>query len=68
LLLPVTVAENCCVSEAIRRAVVGVIEIETETDERGWRVTLALSLLVGSAALVAVIVTDCAAVILAGAV
>ena len=50
LLLPVTVAASCCVWEAVREAVVGVIETLTG----GVRATLALADLVGSAALVAV--------------
>jgi hypothetical protein len=50
LVVPVTVAVNCCVCDAVREAVVGVIETLTG----GVRAKLALADLVGSAALVAV--------------
>jgi hypothetical protein len=53
LLLPMTVAVSCCVWEAAREAVVGVIE----TLIGRVSAKLALADLVGSAALVAVTVT-----------
>jgi hypothetical protein len=62
----VTVAENCCVCEADRLAVPGVIE--TDVDIEDPSVTLAVPVLVGSATLVAVTVTDCVPEIVAGAV
>jgi hypothetical protein len=58
------VAENCCVCEAIRLAVPGVIE----TDIGDRSVTLAVPVLVGSVTLLAVTVTDCVLEIIAGAV
>ena len=62
--VPMTVAENCCVCEAVRLAIPGVIE----TDIGDPSVTLAVPVLVGSATLVAVTVTDCVPEIVAGAV
>ena len=62
--VPVTLAENCRVCEALSVAVIGV----SETVTGGFTVTVALTLLVESAALVAVIVTDCVLVVLDGAV
>jgi hypothetical protein len=62
--VPMTVAENCCVCEAVRPAVPGVIE----TDIGDRSVTLTEPVLVGSATLVAVTVTDCVLEMLAGAV
>ena len=64
MLLPVTVAENCCVCEAVRPPVRGVIE----TDIGDPSVTLTVPVLVGSATLLAVTVTDCVPEIIAGAV
>jgi len=60
----VTVAENCCVCEAVRLAVPGVME----TDIGDRSVTLTVPVLVGSATLLAVTVTDCVLEIIAGAV
>jgi hypothetical protein len=54
LLLPVTVAVNCCVFEADRLTEAGLVVTATG----GIRVTMALEDLVESATLVAVIVTD----------
>jgi len=54
LLLPVTVAVNCCVAPVISEAVVG--EIETETTTGTVTVTVAAADLVGSATLVALTV------------
>ena len=56
---PVTVATNCWVLEAVRDAVAGV----RETVTGGASAMLAVADLVGSAALVALIVTVCALVI-----
>src|SRR5215471_3987744 len=64
LLLPMTVAENCCVWEAVRLAVPGAME----TVIGGASVTVAVPALVGSATLVAVTVTDCVPEMVAGAV
>jgi hypothetical protein len=62
--VPVTLAENCCVCEALSVAVVGVMETATS----GFTVMVALALLVASAALVALTVTDCVLVMLDGGV
>ena len=65
LLDPVTVGLNGCVADTRTEALVG----ETDTDtEAGVIVTVAEALLVGSAALVAVIVTVAGEGTLAGAV
>jgi hypothetical protein len=64
LVVPVTVAENCWVCEAVSDTVVGV----TETATTGTSVTVAVAVLVASAALVAVMVMVCCDVIDAGAV
>ena len=64
MLVLATVAVNCWVWETPREDVGG----ETETVTGGTRLTVALADLVESAELVAVTVTDCAAVIDAGAV
>ena len=61
--LPVTVAENCWVCEIVSEAVEGVSVIVT-----GVRLMVALADLVGSAVLVAFIVTSRALAIEAGAV
>src|SRR5258708_38504778 len=67
LLVPATVAVNCCVCPPIIDAVVGATATEIDEDA-GESVSLAVPLTVGSAALVAVIVTGVLAVIVAGAV
>jgi len=64
LLEPATVAVNCWVCEADRLTLPGASVIDTVGD----KVTIALALLVESAALVAITVTFWAAVMLAGAV
>lgn len=64
LAAPVTVAVNCCVWPCPRIAVVGA----TVTPTVGFSVTVALADLLVSATLVAVTVTVCCAVTLAGAV
>ena len=64
LLDPAMVAVNCCVCEADRLTPPGASVMDTVGD----KLTVALALLVESAALVAVTVTFCAAVMVAGAV
>src|SRR5579863_8351006 len=63
LLVPVTVAVNCCWPFAVRVAVDGLTDTAT-----GLRVTVAVADLVVSATLVAVMVTVCAEEIVPGAV
>ena len=68
--VPVTAAVNCCVCEVGSEAVEGVSEIVTSEGGgavAGVRVTVALAVLVGSAALVAVTVTVSTLAIEAGA-
>src|SRR5258708_35897208 len=67
LLVPATVAVSCCVCPPIIDAVVGATATKIDEDA-GESVSLAVPLTVGSAALVAVIVTGVLAVIVAGAV
>jgi hypothetical protein len=64
--LPVTVAVNCLLCEAERVALGGLTP--TLTLAVGVSCTVALADLVGSATLVAVMVTDCAELITEGAV
>jgi hypothetical protein len=64
LLLPETVAVNCCVCEGVKAAVEGV----TLTVTGGVNVTVADELFVVSAALVAVTVTVCWLAIVLGAI
>ena len=64
LVAPDAVAENCCVWDAVRLAVPGVIE----TVIGGASVTVAVPALVGSATLLAVTVTDCVPEMVVGAV
>src|SRR5215475_10784044 len=64
LLEPATVAVNCWVCEADRLTPLGASVMDTVGD----KLTVALALLVESAALVAMTVTFCAAVMVAGAV
>src|SRR5215467_897647 len=64
LLVPLTVAVNCCWPLAVRVTDTGV----TDTATVGVSATVALADLVGSATLVAVMVTVCAEEIVAGAV
>src|SRR5215471_18256357 len=64
LLLPVTVAVNCCVCPCDSVADAGL----TDTPTGGMSVIVALADLVGSAALVAVTITACCDPIDAGAV
>jgi hypothetical protein len=64
LLVPVTVAKNCCACPGATWLLPGLTEIVIG----GLRVTLAVACLVESAALVAVMVTSCRADTLFGAV
>ena len=64
----VTVAVNCCVSDAERVAVVGETLTDTPPDEPDDNVTVALAEAVASSTLVAVTVIVCGDVIVAGAV
>ena len=63
MLLPLTVALNCCVCEADKLAVAGLNCTET-----GVKVTVELADFVGSATLVAVTVTVCVDEMVLGAV
>src|SRR6516165_3617001 len=65
LLLPVTVAVNCCVCPCDRDAVAGLTA--TETLPGGRSVTTELAVLVGSSTLMIVTVTVCWVVITSGA-
>src|SRR5690242_21745354 len=64
--LPVTVAVNCCVCPPFRVAVAGASDADTAAV--GVSVTVAVPLLLASAWLVAMTVTVCCVVIVAGAV
>jgi len=70
--VPVTVAVNCRLAEAVRAAAEGVSETATdgvnETSTDGASVTIAVANFAGSAALVAVTKTLCRLAIDAGAV
>jgi hypothetical protein len=66
--LPATVAVNCVVWEAARMAVSGLMLMLTLAPAGGMSWTVALADFVGSATLVAVMVTDCAVLMVEGAV